>query len=328
MLGPVRYPSGTDMNRARTSLRTGIAWVLLVVALGACGPRSMKQRLAHGEKRTDEATLLLNEAERELQNFEVARAEKKLAEARELLADPDVELSPEGEMLRGQLAELTARVPRVREEKERKEREAREERARQELEAAVEKQRDAVVLAMDGVTVALIALEKGAGRAQVDAVLDAVKGVREKQQAGKELEAKSPDYAASARNTAKRLEQAEATARLAQRLIDFASGPYSGSQEATALEKKAKRERDLEKRLALYTDVHQRFLRCGQEAEKLLAENPELARRALPTTGRLTTLQAASTGCSAKAGTLQRTLTKLEQAKAKADKARGKKRRK
>jgi hypothetical protein len=288
----------------------------------------MKQRLAHGEKRTDEATLLLNEAERELQNLEVARAEKKLAEARELLADPDVELSPEGEMLRGQLAELTARVPRVREEKERKEREAREERERQELEAAVEKQRDAVVLAMDGVTVALIALEKGAGRAQVDAVLDAVKGVREKQQAGKALEAKSPDYAASARNTAKRLEQAEATARLAQRLIDFASGPYSGSQEATALEKKAKRERDLEKRLALYTDVHQRFLRCGQEAEKLLAENPELARRALPTTGRLTTLQAASAGCGAKAGALQRTLTKLEQAKAKADKARGKKRRK
>lgn len=317
------------MNRARTSLHTGIAWVLLVVALGACGPRSMKQRLAHGEKRTDEATLLLNDAERELQNLEADRAQEKLTEAKELLAHPDVELSPEGELLRGQLTELTGRVSKVREERERKDREAHEERARQELEATVEKQRDDVVQAMEAVTAALAALEqKDAGRAQVDAVLDAVKRVRERQQAGKALEAKSPDYAASARNTSKRLEQAEATAQLAQRVIDFVSGPYSGSQEATALEKKAQRERDLEKRLALYTDVHQRFRRCGEEAEKLLAERPELARKSLPTSGRPTTLQSAASGCSAKAGTLQRTLAKLEQAKAKADKARGNKRKK
>lgn len=289
----------------------------------------MKQRIAHGEKRTDEATLLLNDAERELQNLEADRAVAKLAEAKELLAHPDVELSPEGELLRGQLKELTARVPTVREERTRKEREAREERERQELMAAVEKQRDAVVQAMGVVTEALAALEqKDAGRAQVDAVLDAVKRVREKQQAGKELEARSPDYAASARNTAKKLEQAEATARLSQRLIDFASGPYTGSQEATALEKKALRERDLEKRLALYTDAHQRFRLCGEEAEKLLSERPELARRPLPAAGRPTTLQAAASGCGSKAGTLQRTLAKLAQAKAKADKARGKKRRK
>lgn len=317
------------MNRARTSLHTGIAWVLLLIALGACGPRSMKQRLAHGEKRTDEATLLLNDAERELQKLEADRAQEKLTEARELLEHPDVELSPEGEMLRGQLTELTGRVSKVREERASKDREAREERARQELEAAVEKQRDDVVRAMEAVTTALSALEqKDAGRAQVDAVLDAVKRVRERQQAGKELEAKSPDYAASARNTTKKLEQAEATARLSQRLIDFASGPYNASQEASALEKKAQRERDLEKRLALYTDAHQRFRRCGEEAEKLLAELPELARRALPVAGRPTTLQATASGCGTKAGTLQRTLAKLEQAKAKADKARGNKRRK
>jgi hypothetical protein len=220
-------------------------------------------------------------------------------------------------------------VPKVREEHERKEREAREERERQKLEAAVEKQRDEVVQGMAAVTDALAALEqKDAGRAQVDAVLDAVKRVREKQQAGKELEAKSPDYAASARNTAKKLEQAEARARLVQRLIDFTSGPYSGSQEGSALEKKAQRERNLDTRLALYTDVHQRFRRCGEAAEKLLAETPEFARRVLPAAGRSTTLQAAATGCGKKADALQRTLAKLEKAKAKADKAGGKKRRK
>lgn len=317
------------MNRARTRLSTGIAWVLLLLALGACGPRSMKQRLAHGEKRTDEATLLLNDAERELQNLDADSAVARLAEAKELLAHPDVELSPEGEMLRGQLKELTARVPTVREERARKEREAREERERQQLEAAVEKQRDVVVQAMGAVTEALAALEaKDAGRAQVDAVLDAVKRAREKQQGGKDLEAKSPDYAASARNTVKKLEQAEATARLAQRLIDFTSGPYNGIQEASALEKKAQKERNLETRLALYTDAHQRFRLCGTEAEKLLSETPEFARRVLPAPGRPTTLQAAASGCGKKADSLQRTVAKLEKAKAKADKALSKKRKK
>ncbi len=321
---------GTHMTSVRTTSRTWVTLLLLLLAVSGCGgQRSIKQRQAFGEKRTDEATLLLNQAEQSLRNLDAEGAVPKLAKAKEVLGHPDVDLSPEAEMCRSQLAELQALVPKVREEKTRRERTAREQGEKQKLDAAVEKQRDDVVQAMGTVTEAVEALEgKDVDAAQVKALNEAIQRTKERLKAGKELEEKSEDYAASARRTERRLEQAEARARLAQRLIDFASGPYSGSQEATALEKKAQRERDLEKRLALYTDAHQRFQRCNEEAEKLLAERPELARRALPTTGRLTTLQAASTGCSAKAGTLQRTLTKLELAKAKADKARGKKRRK
>ncbi len=302
--------------------RTWLACVLLVAALAACGPRSMQQRIAHGEDRTDDASLLLHEAERELQRMEADRAAEKLAEAKEVLDHPDVELAPEGEMMRAQLQELTARVPVVREERARKEREAREEKARQELMAAVDTQRDSVVQGMEEVTLALEALEKkDAGRAEVDAVLAAVKRVRERQQAGKALEAKSEDYAASARNTTRRLEQAEAKAQLAQRVLDFASGPATGSKAAAELEKKARRERDLEAQLTLYTDARERLRRCEEGAEKLLAESVELARRSILVEGRSTTLKAVASGCTAKVGAIERTVAKLEKAKAAKGKA-------
>ena len=106
-----------DMTPVRTPSRTWLLLVLLAVATSACGPRTKQQRQAFGEKRTDEATLLLNEATNHLRELNADRAEPLLAKAKEVLAHPDVELSPEGDMLRSELADLQARVPRVREEK-------------------------------------------------------------------------------------------------------------------------------------------------------------------------------------------------------------------
>lgn len=315
----------TDMTPARTTSRTWVLLLLLAVATSACGPRTKQQRQTYGEKRTDEATLLLNEATEHLRNLDADRAEPLLAKAKEVLAHPDVDLSPEGEMLRSELADLQARVPRVREERVQRERESVAERERKELEATVEKQRDAVVEAMFAVTEALDALErKDADGTQVVAAREAIQRTRERLRTGKELEAKSEDYAASARSTERRLEQAEVRLQLARRVIDFVSGPLGDSQEASALEKKARRERDLEARLALYTDMRDRFRRCGSEAEKLLAEVPELARSPLPGKGRPMALKAVAAGCEKKAGALQRVVVKLEKAKVKRDKARAK----
>ncbi len=313
------------MTPARTTFRTWVTVLLLAVAVTACGPRTKQQRQTYGERRTDEATLLLNEAERELRNQKPESAEPILAKAREVLAHPDVDLSPEAEMCRSQLAELQALVPKVREERARRERTAREDAERKTLEAAVEKQRDDVVQAMSDVSTALDGLEeKDAGRAQVDAAREAIKRVRERLKAGKELEAKSEDYAASARSTERRLDQAETRLRLAQRVIEFVTGPYGESQEAPELEKKAKRERDLEARLSLYTDVRERFVRCEEEAEKLLGEVPELAKGPIQVKGRPTLLKAVAAGCKKKAVALQRVVVKLEKAQEKQEKFREK----
>ncbi|QRN99258.1 hypothetical protein JRI60_09660 [Archangium violaceum] len=314
------------MTSVRTTSATWLTLLLLVVSLTACGGHSTKQqRQQNGESRTDEATVLLNEAEQALRSLDAESAEPKLAKARELLAHPDVDLSPEGEMCRSQLAQLQAFVPRVREERVKRANRSVEEKARKELEAAVEKQRDAVVEAMFAVTESLDALEgKDAGAAQVTAVREAIKRTREQLQTGKELEAKDADYAASARNTERRLEQSEARLRIAQRVIDFISGPLTGSQEVPELEKKARKEKDLDTRLSLYKDMRERFQRCGEEAEKLLTEVPELARSTVPVQGRPMAIKAVATRCDMKEKSIQRVVLKLEKAQVKRDKLRAK----
>ncbi|HEX5750161.1 MAG TPA: hypothetical protein VFZ09_28280 [Archangium sp.] len=313
------------MTPVRTPSRTWLLLVLLAVATSACGPRTKQQRQAYGEKRTDEATLLLSEATSHLRELNADRAEPLLAKAKEVLAHPDVDLSPEGEMLRSELAELQARVPRVREEKVRREKQAVAERERKELETAVEKQRDAVVEALFAANEALDALEaKDAGSAQVTAASEALQRTRERLKAGKELEAKSEDYAASARSTERKLEQAEARLKQGRRVIDFVSGPLGGSQEAPALEKKARKEKDLAARLSLYTEVRERYRVCASEAETLLSEMPELARSPLPVKGRPMVLKAVILGCKKKAGLTQRAVVKLEKAQVKWEKAREK----
>jgi hypothetical protein len=303
------------MRAATLPFRSWFAPLLLAVALVACGPRNLKERTAHGEKRSDEASALLDEAEQSLRKLEAERAEEQLGEAKELLSHPDVDLSPEADMLRSRHAELRGQVAS-----------ARQERARRELDAAVEKQRDGILRVMEALNTALEALErKEAGPRQVEAVLTAVERAQEQLQEGKSLEARSEDYAASARRTEQKLAQATAKARFAQQVMAFTSGPVAARQEAEALEKKAKAERDPDTQLTLYTDARERFRRCGEASQQLIARTPELERSPIQVEGRATTPKAVGAGCTSKAESLQRTVTRLEKAKAAREKKRASK---
>ncbi len=149
------------MRAASFAIPSWLIPLFLGLLLSACGPKNLKERTRHGEKLTDEASSLLDEAEKDLRNLDPDGAEAPLKDAHKLLSHPDVELSPESEMLRSRLTELRGRVAPTREEK-----------ARRELEAAVDKQRDAIVQAMSEVSNALEAVErKDAGSAQVKALL-------------------------------------------------------------------------------------------------------------------------------------------------------------
>jgi hypothetical protein len=294
------------MRRTSPALLSWLAPLLLGVLLASCGPKNLKERTRHGEKISDQASSLLDDAERDLAKLDADGAQESLADAKELLAHPDIELSPESGMLQSRYSELQARVAPAREEK-----------ARRELEAAVEKQRDTIVQAMSAVSTAVEALEaKDAGPAQVKAVLDSVENTREKLKGGKTLEAKSEDYAASVRRTEQRLEQAVAKARSAQQVIDFVSGPATTRQEAEELVKQAKTEKDPDKQLSLYTDARARFQRCGETAKQLIAKTPALEKSPIQVAGQTTTPKAVASGCGTRADSLQKTVAKLEQAKA------------
>jgi len=294
------------MRRTPSVLPTWLAPLLLGVLLAACGPKNLKERTRHGEKISDQASSLLDDAESDLAKLDADKAEDRLEDAKELLANPDIELSPESGMLQSRYSELKARLGPTREEK-----------ARRELEAAVEKQRDIIVQAMSEVSTALEALEaKDAGPAQVKALLDSVESTREKLKDGKKLESKSEDYAASARRTEQRLDQAVAKARSVQQVIDFVSGPATTRQEAEELVKQAKAEKDLDKQLSLYTDARDRFQRCGETAKQLIAKTPVLEKSPIQVAGQTTTPKAVASGCGTRADSLQKTVAKLEQAKA------------
>lgn len=309
------------MRPTPSFLPSWFAPLLLGVLLAACGPKNLKERTRHGEKISDQAATLLDDAEKDLARLDADKAEDRLKDAEELISNPDIELSPESGMLQSRYSELKARIGPTREEKARREREAAEEKARRELEAAVEKQRDTIVTAMGEVTTALEALEaKDAGPAQVKAVLDSVERTREKLKDGKKLEPKSEDYAASARRTEQRLEQAVAKVRSAQQVIDFVSGPATARQEAEALAKQAKAEKDPDKQLSLYTDARSRFQRCVESAKELIAKTPTLEKSPIQVAGQTTTPKAVASGCGTRADSLQKTVAKLEQAKAARDK--------
>jgi hypothetical protein len=300
------------MRAAVPHSRTWLVSLLLAAALAACGPKNLKERTRHGEKLSDEASSMLDEAEQSLRKLEAERAEEQLKEVKELLAHPDIELSPESEMLRSRHAELLAMVAPARQERERRQ-----------LDAAVEKQRDEMLRAREALDTALEALErKDAGPAQVEAVLTAVERIQERLREGKRLEAKSEDYAASVRRMEQVLTQATAKARFTEQVIAYTSGPVAARLEAEALEKKAKAERDLDAQLTLYMDARERYRRCAEASQQLITKTPELERTSIQVEGRATTPKAVGSGCTAKAESLQRTVTKLEKAKAAREKKR------
>lgn len=280
--------------------------LLLGLLLAACGPKSLKERTRHGEKLSDEASSLLDEAERSLRNMDPDRAESPLKHAQKLLSHPDIELSPEAGMLQSRLAELKARVGPTREEK-----------ARREFEAAVDKQRDAIVEAMLDVSSALEAIDrKDPSPEQHKALIDAIERTRDRLKEGKKLEAKSEDYAASVRRTEKRLEDASAKAQTAKLVIDFVYGPATARLEAEEVVKKAKAERDPDLQLALYTDARDRFQQCGETAKQLITKTPILENRSIVVAGQPTTTKAVISGCDTRAASLQKTVARLEKAKA------------
>lgn len=285
--------------------------LLLLVVLAACGPRTLKERTVYGERRADEAALRLGEAERELRAQRPERAQEPLRKAQELLAHPDVDLSPEAELLRSRLAELREAEGLVRQEL-----------GRRQLAAEVERQRESVVQAREQFAATLEPLEQpGASPQQVEAARRALGQVRERLQQGKELEAKDPDYAASARSTEERLRQGEALIRRTELRQVFASGPLVAYSDALALEALARKDRA--QQLPLLTQARDRYLQCSESANKLLAEFPGLEPLPFATEKGSATARAVASECKARTEALGRTVAKLEKQLEKKQKRRG-----
>jgi hypothetical protein len=299
-----------------------LAPLVLAVSLGACGPRSMQARIASGEKKSERASALLDEAERAMNALEPDLAEARIKEAEDLLLDKDVELYPEGDLLRARLTEARGRLAQCREE-----------RSRQGLQREVQRHREEVDRALADLRSALPELDrKDAGRAQIDHVRDAGRRVEQRVEGGKGFEAKDPAYAEHAHQALKEVEAARGRTAVVEKMLEFIAGPMKERTDAVAMAERAKAERNLEKRLGLYTQARQRFSGCTDNGQKLIDETPGLEKVSIELDGKPVSIKAVTAGCQARVDGLDRTLEKLLTAQAtvskKAErKAKGKKRR-
>src|SRR5688500_1564182 len=106
------HSGGTTMSMS--CFRAMAVAAAVAAAFAGCGPKSMKARIADGERLSDRAGAALREAEQAMGAGQLDRAEERLKDADKMLSDPDVMTNPESDMLKAQLTELNAKLPALR----------------------------------------------------------------------------------------------------------------------------------------------------------------------------------------------------------------------
>jgi len=231
-------------------------WAMIGLVVLGCGPRTYSVRLKHAERLGDTILRELDEAQRAEEALEPDRAAEALAEARKHLDEPDAPLYPEAALLAARYQELAEALPGARGERERKQ-----------LEQRLDALRDTVV---PSALRAQEALEQLPAEAPTDGQLEAVEAparevVRRLDDSGP-LFARAPDFAAWARSQRGKAEKALAQAAVARARRAFLQGPARDLEEATALARSARREKDLARRQELLQGVVERSRRCAEGA--------------------------------------------------------------
>jgi hypothetical protein len=228
---------------------------------------SLKTRLVNAERRAAEAEKLLDQAEHQLAALEADSAEGPLKRAQEALSDADLGYYPEREMLSQRLSADLKRLPEVRREREVRDRARLIDERRAEVEKAFAKLRPE-----------LITLKKrGLGNADVDRANDAAKSLQAALDDGRELETKDETYAAYAKGKRTFTGLARSEIELGKKRLEFAAGPASARKEAVELARRAKTERDRDKKIRLRAHGREKFAECAKAGERLLILYPALA---------------------------------------------------
>jgi hypothetical protein len=271
-------------------------FALIFVLAAACGPPSLKARLANAERRATEAERLLDEGEKDLRDLEPALAQDKLTDAQRAIEDPDFAYYPERELISQRLDAARKRLPAVRK--------AREERdLQQEVDArraAVEQRLAVFEAAREGLT------RKAIERAQVDAARETSDALFDAIEDGKDLEGRDDPYYRWVSKHRDAVSKVRAELPLAEARAAFIAGPGALRREGQTLHQKAlalKREPDRKK--DLLEEARDKLLQCAKEARGQLEAQQQLAKAAIVIDGALTTPQAVTKACEAQGGALE-----------------------
>lgn len=250
--------------------RSSKVWVwagtLLLSVLLACGPKSMKARIADGERISDRAAAALDDGEKALAAGDLDRAEDRVRDAERALADPDVATNPESELLKTRLADLKAKVP-----------EARWQRHKEELAKKVAARREIISKSVTQFRRAIGELEEKPGdRAALQAARDAARRVRDDVEWDKDLPAKDLEFKGYLDGLRQDLEDGNKALATAEKVMELVDGPLRARDEAAAASGKAKAEKQPDEKVKLFTQAQDGFRRCAEDAERAIAATPAL----------------------------------------------------
>lgn len=287
-----------------------LAWIIL---LGCGGPTTLRARMDEAEGKGRQAESFLDEADHEIRALEVERAEKLLAKAKDLLADPEIAKYPEHGLLKERVTESEVALALAKKEIEKRE-----------LERAVLAHRQ-ILEGAEGRLGKAIDLVKSpdVDASRIEEARDAISDLEDRLEDGSELETKDKGLADHAGSVRKNVESAKAEARRAEIVLAFREGPLAARREALSLVESAKKEKDRERQREIYADALARLRACADKGKEMLATSPDLAKASIVLDAKRTAPGVVSTACAKDVVALEKKMKELAkrsaQEKAKAE---------
>ncbi len=282
-------------------LKRRLGWVLLV-ALSGCGPKSLDAKMSDADKFSDKIGALLDRAEKALNDAEPKHAEEALAEAKQLLAEPDMQYSPERELYTSRHAELAPRLKAAREARRQKDIEDSVRSERAEIGPSLQAMKDAAE-AISGAKV---------DEKLIDAALDAVGTLEKAIRASDDrrlLALKDPSFTGYLKRAKAETEKARAELTRAQKKLKFLNGPVVLKQQAADELKQSKSEKNAPKKRALVASAAESYARCVSAGVEFTKDGFASEKIIIGTSA--TTIEAFLETCKAAQQSTDRALAKL-----------------
>lgn len=261
--------------------------LVLSVALAGCASNTLEARERRGEKRAEQLDSMLRKAEQHYEALEPEAAGKLLDEAKDLLADEELKLSPERSLLERRYQEDVERLPAIRAARTKRDHDLAVAERKAVVEKALARLDPAMAdLKLDNPTPEMITLARKA-MDELEAALAE----------GKALETDKV-YAAWADKCRKKNADSAAVVALAVDLAQYLAGPCDKLRQAREQVALAKAAPEPKPRVDALTTATERLKACGDDGKAMIAKNAAIASKPLSFAGGTITPTATVAACA------------------------------
>lgn len=222
----------------------------------ACGPKTMEARMRDAERRSDKAAGALDEAQRAAEALEPGKMEDALDDAKGFLNHPDINLYPEAGLQQDRYRELSAKLPEVKKEREKRDLERRLNAARDKVVPRVQ----ALLEAVDALNLATVTKDK------LSAIEKLADDVKEGVDDDKDLFEKDKDFAQWAKSQKGKADKALEAMAKGKKALAFIEGAGAAMKDGLAAQKDARTKKDPAERVTVLIEAQGKLSSCEKDA--------------------------------------------------------------